>query len=413
MRVEARVGRWGVSLIALLAVACGDNVSAGGDDTTPGDDAPPGDVPAETVQVVLDDLQPGWHVTTSRLTDQAGPVDDTVISDGSRITLIGAAHDVFVTTVTDGNGQLVASHAMQAPCTMAGSRQLDVPREYPTIQAAIDAAAPGDTVQVAAGTYTESVKLRPGVCLLGKGAKHTILDAGGETRTLVDLTDAPGSVVAGFTMRGVSSISGCASSDPFGCSGDWYRAAVYLGGTSWLAPTDDPPPVITNNIFESNEIAVMVYFHGVSVIRNNVFVGNRSAFVANHFQDRALVANNVFVDNVDLAIGNMAAYLDIINNVIVGSAIGIRFEYIQTGHIRCNLFYGNGANENDTRFMIGTDGNVEDDPQFIDRPGHDFHLGPGSPGKDHGCDAGAAFEPDGSPYDLGAFGGPLANWVDL
>src|SRR5262245_15567456 len=34
-----------------------------------------------------------------------------------------------------------------------------VPTNYPTIQSAVNAAAPGDTVQVLAGTYTEQVSI--------------------------------------------------------------------------------------------------------------------------------------------------------------------------------------------------------------------------------------------------------------
>ncbi|HSK02196.1 MAG TPA: NosD domain-containing protein [Kofleriaceae bacterium] len=368
-----------------------------------------------TISVTLDNLQPGWRVTTSRLVERNMPDERTIESDGSPITLFGTPTDVFVATVTDAAGNLVATHAMKAPCTLASGRRLDVPGDYPTIQGAIDEADPGDTVRVAAGTYTESVQLRPGVCLLGSGARRTILDAGGERRTLVDLTDAPGSVVSGFTMRGVAQATGCATpSDPFACSGNWYTAGVYLGPVdipAWDDPTIDAPPIITNNVFEGNDIGVMLYHHGIAVVRNNVFARNRIGFVANHYQDRTLVANNVFDDNTELAIGNQAAYLDIIDNIIVGSQLGIRFKYIQTGHIACNVFFGNGANANEDRFQIGSNGNVEAEPKFVGSG--DYHLQLGSPGKDKGCHKSKVFEPDGSLPDIGAFGGPLAAWADL
>jgi hypothetical protein len=367
------------------------------------------------ISVTLDGLQPGWRVTTSRLAGRTMPDERTIESDGSPITLVGTATDVFVATVTDAAGNLVATHAMKSPCTLASGRRLDVPRDYPTIQGAIDEADPGDTVWVAAGTYTESVQLRAGVCLLGSGARRTILDAGGEGRTLVDLTAAPGSVVAGFTMRGVAQKTGCARpSDPFACSGNWYSAGVYLGPVdipAWDDPTIDAPPIIANNVFEGNDVGVMLYHHGIAIVRNNVFARNRIGFVANHYQDRTLVANNVFDRNTELAIGNQAAYLDIIDNIIVGSQLGIRFEYIQTGHIACNLFFGNGANANEDRFQIGSAGNIEAEPKLVG--GGDYHLQLGSPGKDRGCHKSKVFEPDGSLPDIGAFGGPLAAWVDL
>jgi hypothetical protein len=378
----------------------------------PGD---PGEQAPSSVTVTFGDLQAGWRVTTSRLTGQDMPGEQMVTSDGSPITLVGTATDVFVATITDAEGRLIQARAMEAPCTMASSRQLHVPRDYPTIQAAVDAATPGDTVRVSPGTYTESVQLRAGVCLLGSGARRTILDAHGEGRTLVDLTNAPGSAVAGFTLRGVAPRAGCgAPDDPFACSGNWYTAGIYLGNNgvfSWNSPTLHAPPIIANNIFESNDIGMMLYFYAVAVVRNNVFVGNRSGFVANHYNHRTLLANNVFAGNTELAIGNQAAYLDIIDNIIVGSQLGIRFQYIQTGHIACNLFYGNGANSNEPRFTIGEDGNLEAEPHFVGNG--DYHLAPGSPATDAGCHRGKVLEPDGTPPDLGAFGGPLATWADL
>ena len=367
--------------------------------------------PLTTITVTLDELQPGWLVTTSRLVGSDSPDEQTITSDGTPITLTGTNQDVFIATITDATGALLATRAMHAPCTLASPHRLDVPADYSTIQAAIDAALPGDTVKVAPGTYREAVQLRAGICLLGSGAKHTTLDAAGARIRLVDASNAPGSVIAGFTFRGVAPKLGCANEDPFTCSGDWYTAGVFLGGTQWLDATSSAPPIIANNIFDANYIGVMLNWHGIAVVRNNVFVDNRNGFIANHYQDRTLLVNNVFVNNTELAIGNQAAYLDIIDNAIVGSPLGVRFEYIQTGHIACNVFFGNGANANDDRFTIGSDGNVEADPQFLGNG--DWHLSPNSPGKDHGCHAGKVIEPDGTPPDIGAYGGPLAGWADL
>jgi hypothetical protein len=368
--------------------------------------------PGARVDVTLDNLQPGWLVTTSRLTDHSAPSETTQVSDGHAIELTGTATDVFIATITDGDGKLIATQAMKQPCTVATSHELRVPSEYPTIGAAIAAAHAGDTVAVAAGTYTESVQLRAGVCLVGAGAKTTILDAGGEPRSLIDLTKAPGSMVAGFTLRGVTRPSGCASPDVFDCSGNWFAAGIYLEGTNWNDPTQEAPPLIIGNIFENNDIGVLLYWRGVAVIRNNVFVGNKLGFVANHFQSRTLVANNVFHGNTELAIGNQAAYLDIVENVIAGSDLGIRFQYVQTGHIRCNLFFENGADSNDPSRIPGSSANLTADPRFVSPSSGDYHLLAGSPAIDAGCQR-TSFEPDGTPHDVGAYGGPLAGWAKL
>jgi pectin methylesterase-like acyl-CoA thioesterase len=57
---------------------------------------------------------------------------------------------------------------------LASAATLNVPGSYPTIQSAVTAAASGDTIQVAAGTYNENVDLtaggKAGLQLVGAGA---------------------------------------------------------------------------------------------------------------------------------------------------------------------------------------------------------------------------------------------------
>lgn len=54
---------------------------------------------------------------------------------------------------------------------------ITVPRDYPTIQSAIDAASPGDTIKVLPGTYTEQVTIGKDLTLVGSGARFTIIKA--------------------------------------------------------------------------------------------------------------------------------------------------------------------------------------------------------------------------------------------
>lgn len=57
----------------------------------------------------------------------------------------------------------------------AAGRVIVVPRDYPTIQAAVDAAAPGDTINVRSGTYTEEVVIGKDLTLHGAGAGATLI----------------------------------------------------------------------------------------------------------------------------------------------------------------------------------------------------------------------------------------------
>jgi parallel beta-helix repeat protein len=59
--------------------------------------------------------------------------------------------------------------------TQGALASIVVPRDFPTIQAAVDAAAPGDTVNVKAGTYTEEVVISKDLNLRGAGVGVTTI----------------------------------------------------------------------------------------------------------------------------------------------------------------------------------------------------------------------------------------------
>ncbi len=55
---------------------------------------------------------------------------------------------------------------------------INVPGDYATIQAAIDAAVSGDVIVVAAGTYTEdNVLINKGLTVQGAGVGSSVIDA--------------------------------------------------------------------------------------------------------------------------------------------------------------------------------------------------------------------------------------------
>lgn len=75
---------------------------------------------------------------------------------------------------------VIATGALSASASIAASssalaRTIVVPRDFPTIQAAVDAAAPGDTITVMSGTFTEEIVIAKDLTLRGAGVGATVV----------------------------------------------------------------------------------------------------------------------------------------------------------------------------------------------------------------------------------------------
>ena len=366
------------------------------------------------------------YVSVTRLQEGA-PAQEyvTAVPGGAQgfMANVAEAGDVVGLSALDKAGRWMGATTVRVTEDMDGPRPAiepevhEVPREYATLQAAVDAARSGDTVRVAPGTYTETVKLKSGIRLLGSGAPWTILDGGGQPVKLVDFSRARDVVVAGFTFQNVGMpTSGCARpEDVMLCSGDWYAAAVY-GSSSAAGPGEvEASGLVTHNVFRQNHIGVLLHYRAPALVRNNVFLDNTNALVANHYASEvALVANNVFWGNTRYAIVSQAAYLHLWDNVIARSAVGVHHRHVQTGDIRCNVFFENGVNGSDdhgpSRVQLGVDGNVEVDPRFESPEAGDFHPRSGSPLLNAGCFGREGAVPGLRHPHIGAYGGALGRW---
>lgn len=257
--------------------------------------------------------------------------------------------DLQLVLFRDVDGRVVDAQWHQSRCSAARPARsdavLDVPETYPTIQAAIDAAGPGDTVRVAPGVYFETLKLRPQVTLLGAGPNETILDARGEVTKLVDATGAFGASVIGFRFRNVGMGGSCGRpEDGLACSGEHYPVALYADGH--MAPNDEDGCChastffAAHNVFEGNAYGVMAYHRTHAVLFDNVFVGNTNAVVANHAADAfTLLENNLFLATNTVDIASSAARIFAAHNAFEGD-LDCAIRYIQRGRYACNAFSG-------------------------------------------------------------------------
>lgn len=144
---------------------------------------------------------------------------------------------------------LLAATLAAPPAARAAT--LSVPAQYPTIQAAMDAARNGDVVSVAAGRYVERIVFsgRATYAVEGAGAGLTVID-GGQAGTTVTFTSSSA------TLRGVTVTGG--------------RNYQYDGGGILL---DGGSPVVEDCVVEGNVAgsgAGIAIAAGTPVIRRNV-----------------------------------------------------------------------------------------------------------------------------------------------
>ncbi len=97
---------------------------------------------------------------------------------------------------------ILAAGALASATASWAQDALRVPQDYPTIQAAIDAAAPGASVVVASGTYFENLHVDKSVTLVATaGAAVTTLDGGRIGRVIFARgTGAESVAIVGFTI---------------------------------------------------------------------------------------------------------------------------------------------------------------------------------------------------------------------
>ncbi|MHC4944239.1 MAG: right-handed parallel beta-helix repeat-containing protein, partial [Planctomycetota bacterium] len=113
---------------------------------------------------------------------------------------------------------------------LAFSATIKIPDHYPTIQEGIDAAADGDIVLVAAGTYVENIDF--------KGKAITVASESGPDVTVIDGNQAGGVVIiigsdSGTELDGFTITNGT----------DFYGGGIF----SW-----ESSPVIKNNLITGN-----------------------------------------------------------------------------------------------------------------------------------------------------------------
>ena len=256
-----------------------------------------------------------------------------------------------------------------------GGDLINVPRDYASIQAAIDAAGTGDIIEVSPGVYNENLTINKPVSLVAQSfdqvdpAKNTtIIDGGGRATTILIPAGLPQMpVIHGFVIR--NSADGILAHSEFISEYNYIHAATNLtsyqqgsgginrnnvyfqaGNSAIRLDNMDRPLLVENNRImysaaDGIEISLQKptapFATAMIDIRNNMILGNGQDGIQliQHPGDpadtnrRFIIAGNLFANNKKAGLGLMpnADTTENYSAAVMAEAV----------HVFNNTFYGN------------------------------------------------------------------------
>jgi parallel beta-helix repeat protein len=308
---------------------------------------------------------------------------------------------------------------------------------FTSVQAAINAAATGDLIRVAQGTYTGTIIVTKTVTLEGgysgpPGWSHdistykTVLNGGG-SGPVIQVTSGYSPTIDGFTITGgnTSGHGGGISilySSPLirhniitNNIASGYGGGVYVIGSSASPKLDSN--LIISNASSNNGGGIFIDDYSSPILFNNVIARNyaysNGGGIYIDYLSKPIIINNTIVENNRGSYwANEAIFIynspspTILNNIIVTHAVGI-----EGTPLTITLDYNDVWSCSSTCYSGVTPGphDISDDPRFVDPKNGDYHLRCDSPVIDMGTREGAPLtdfddepRPQGSTVDMGA-----------
>jgi parallel beta-helix repeat protein len=231
--------------------------------------------------------------------------------------------------------------------------------DAPTIQAAINSSAAGDTILVAAGVYSENSIFcnKDSLTLMSQsGAENTILEDSELPPVILQLADLSHFVLSGFTLRN------CV-----------YPALRLYQCHNIL---------IEDNIFSNNVLYAITGELCSNVTINECLLYDNSSGIYMDVSS-CILSNNTISHNTSCGVYLSGLYpYELYNNLIAFNDIGVATGISTSLVVSCNNVFNYSSNYLSETDPTGTDGNISIDPQYcaFDPPGSgNFYIQSDSP----------------------------------
>ncbi|HET9235254.1 MAG TPA: right-handed parallel beta-helix repeat-containing protein [Candidatus Eisenbacteria bacterium] len=302
-----------------------------------------------------------------------------------------------------------------------------VPQDYPRITDALAASADGDTISVAAGTYSPSTNgevfpllVASNVALCGSGMQISILDAEGSASVLE--LRAPAPRVTGFTLRGGRGAQAGGLFVAENTAPEVDHNLILENGAYNLASGaligSGANPHVHHNVFWSNYDLEPpsggdphgLYFSGANGLVEHNLIGRGDSNGLHLNSSTVTIRNNIFYENgIPEVRGRGICAVNgaqpvIAHNLFHENSIAALLIAPGVGDV-------SGTQANDLSDTDGMYGNLDADPLFLDVEEMNWALSPGSPAIDAG-DPASPRDPDGTLADVGPFYSPQSGAED-